>query len=510
MNDKSGTGIFDFYTFQAILSKAGIFLPRAEVSKLYRSYDVDRNEKVVYYSFLRDLIGTLSPRRSAIVEKAFNVIANGSPTIPVATLVERANFSKLPRVVSGQSTEKEAFTEFFDSFANASPTKSLEITKQEWIDYYSDLSPAVADDETFAHIFSSVWGVNENPGASPTATAALKRSIAGVRELIADKIRQRSKAGGSESDTLRKTFKTFDLEDQGRLNEPLFFEALTSFGIYLDAKTKASFFASLDQCPDGTVDYTAFSHSVFGSEDGLLTSTHPVKKTPATTAAATTRSQTSSERKGDVSAPSSITNGSGSADDEEDDGFPSVLFLLGGPLSGKTEQAQKLVKSLGFVHINTQELLKQAWKGDGKGPSGNKYASIIGNAMESGAVVPADIVLAVIRDAMQASVVQGMMNFVIDGFPRSRAHMTAWSELMGKSVRPPLFILLDVPTEDLVARAEKKGCNDAAFAAKLSAFKKDTLPLCEWLAMNNHLQVVHAQEPSDKVHAHITQIVLDS
>ncbi len=535
MNDLSGKGTFDFHTFQAILSKVGIFLPRQELSKLYRKYDVIGKESLDYRVFIADLVGEVNARRQALIEKLFNTLSGGESSLRVSTLVNQFNSAKHPRVLSGHFTEKEVFTEFFNSFEGAVPGKSGLISKQEFVDYYTDFSSSIpSDDDAFAKVVLGVWGVAENAGASPAAVAAQKRAVKGVRDMIADKIQQRSKAGGSETDTLRKCFKTFDLDDEGRLDSRHFFEALSVFGIRLDTKTQDSFFASLEQCPDGKVDYTAFSHSIFGSNDsneGFLLAAPPSSTNTNTSRFAASARTTNAAQKDKAaviktavssaapsvqapveskSAPTSTATSSSSsaaptdsaAAAADDDDFPAVLFLLGAPCSGKSEQGHRLAAQLGFAHIETQALLQQALA-----DKSNKYSSIISKALESGAVVPVEVVIAVIRDAMNAQFKQGFFNFVIDGFPRNKSHLTAWNELMGKYCKPPAFVLLDCHPNTLMNRASNDGIPQDQFELMCEAFNKETMVLCEWLAVHNRLSVVHGDDDSDTVFAHIVEVI---
>jgi len=246
VNDASGSCQFNFYSFASIIAKAGVFLPRQEASKLYRFFDVSGTERVDYREFMRGLVGDVSSRRAALIEKAFFTLSGGAPSVPMAKLVAAFAPELHPRVVTGEFTARAVFEEFCNAFEGAAPGRSGVVSFQEWQDYFADLSAVSPyDDDAFASSIAACFGVKEAPGASAAATAKLNKSVQGVRDMIVSKIQQRSKSGGSETDTLRKCFKTYDLEDQGRLAEVPFYSALATFGIFLDPATQKTFFASV-------------------------------------------------------------------------------------------------------------------------------------------------------------------------------------------------------------------------------------------------------------------------
>jgi len=71
VNDRINDAKVDFHTFQAVLGKAGVFLPRAEASKLYRHHDPNFREYVDFRDFLANLIGEMNQRRLNLVQQTF-------------------------------------------------------------------------------------------------------------------------------------------------------------------------------------------------------------------------------------------------------------------------------------------------------------------------------------------------------------------------------------------------------------------------------------------------------
>ena len=63
---------------------------------------------------------------------------------------------------------------------------------------------------------------------------------------------------------------------------------------------------------------------------------------------------------------------------------PRVLFLLGGPGSGKGTVAESLVEKYGFVHMSAGELLRN------EVAKGGELAEELDNIMKTGQLVPGE------------------------------------------------------------------------------------------------------------------------
>ena len=87
-----------------------------------------------------------------------------------------------------------------------------------------------------------------------------------------------------------------------------------------------------------------------------------------------------------------------------------IIFVLGGPGAGKGTQCEKILveyKDIGVQHLSAGDLLRDAVK------NGNTELEAI---MKEGKLVPMDVTIALLKDAMIAS---GAKTFLIDGFPRA-------------------------------------------------------------------------------------------
>ena len=88
-----------------------------------------------------------------------------------------------------------------------------------------------------------------------------------------------------------------------------------------------------------------------------------------------------------------------------------VIFIVGGPGSGKGTQCERIVKKYGFTHLSSGDLLRDEVK------SGSERGKQLNEMMQKGLLVSNQIVLDMIKDAMLKNI-SSSKGFLIDGYPR--------------------------------------------------------------------------------------------
>lgn len=128
------------------------------------------------------------------------------------------------------------------------------------------------------------------------------------------------------------------------------------------------------------------------------------------------------------------------------------IVLLGAPGSGKGTQAQRLQAKYGVPQVSSGDLLRDAVA---RGTELGLKAKAI---METGALVPDDVVLGLIRERLSRP--DAANGFILDGFPRNIDQADALGALL-KELRQPLdtVLLLDVGRQTLLRRlAGRRTC----------------------------------------------------
>jgi len=134
---------------------------------------------------------------------------------------------------------------------------------------------------------------------------------------------------------------------------------------------------------------------------------------------------------------------------------PFVVFVLGGPGSGKGTQCSNIVKHFNFVHLSAGDLLREEMA------SGSKLAEMISDFMKNGKIVPSEVTVGLLAAAMKKS---GKNKFLIDGFPRNEENNSAWEKQMADKVDLQFILFFDCPEEvmqeRILTRGKSSGRND--------------------------------------------------
>jgi len=119
-----------------------------------------------------------------------------------------------------------------------------------------------------------------------------------------------------------------------------------------------------------------------------------------------------------------------------------ILVFLGPPGAGKGTQAKLLSQRMGFLHISTGDLLREAVKN--QTPLGKKAKEY----MDRGELVPDELIVQLIEETMPKD-----GNVILDGFPRTVNQALALEEMLkGKGEKISKVLFFDVPDEVIIDR----------------------------------------------------------
>lgn len=155
---------------------------------------------------------------------------------------------------------------------------------------------------------------------------------------------------------------------------------------------------------------------------------------------------------------------------------PPIVFVLGGPGSGKGTQCKKLMRDFDLVQVCVGDLLRREAACDS--PLGKNIAEI----MQRGEIVPGEVTMALLKAELAA--VGGECNGVlIDGFPRAMDQARAFEDLVA-TCRFVLFFRCE--QEKMIARLMKRGKtsgraddNEVVVKRRLRTFIDKTMPVVE-------------------------------
>jgi UMP-CMP kinase len=88
----------------------------------------------------------------------------------------------------------------------------------------------------------------------------------------------------------------------------------------------------------------------------------------------------------------------------------SVVFVLGGPGAGKGTQCANLVRDYGFQHLSAGDLLRAE-----QARPGSEFGELIKGYIKDGKIVPMEVTVALLENAMRDGIENGNTKFLIDG-----------------------------------------------------------------------------------------------
>ena len=161
-----------------------------------------------------------------------------------------------------------------------------------------------------------------------------------------------------------------------------------------------------------------------------------------------------------------------------------VVFVLGGPGSGKGTLCSKIVETYGWVHLSAGDLLRA----ERKDPS-SKHGELINEYIREGKIVPVEITLALIRKAMEAS---ATTDFLVDGFPRSADNLKGWEDNMTTCTDVVSLLYLETSEKVMAQRIMQRSRetvaaggtaraddNAEAIKKRLKTYHETTMPIIE-------------------------------
>jgi adenylate kinase len=153
-----------------------------------------------------------------------------------------------------------------------------------------------------------------------------------------------------------------------------------------------------------------------------------------------------------------------------------IVWILGGPGSGKGTQCEKIVEKYGYTHLSSGDLLREELK------SGSALGKQLSDIMEKGQLVPMFVVLDMLAEAMLLRL-SGSKGFLIDGYPREVAQGKEFEKEIASCTKILYFDVSDATmTERLLARGKASGRvddNEATIKKRLDTFHQHSKPVIE-------------------------------
>lgn len=180
-----------------------------------------------------------------------------------------------------------------------------------------------------------------------------------------------------------------------------------------------------------------------------------------------------------------------------------IVFVLGGPGSGKGTQSGKLVEEFGVVHLSAGDLLRAHMK------SGSKDGTMVADMIKNGQIVPSHVTVSLLEGAMEKHWKEdGKRAFLIDGFPRNEENRSSFEKQTGMTPRFVLFFDCseEVMQERLLSRQEgRTDDNIETIRKRFRVFKESSVPVVDYYAKQDKVATIDAEKSPEDVYKHVRE-----
>lgn len=184
-----------------------------------------------------------------------------------------------------------------------------------------------------------------------------------------------------------------------------------------------------------------------------------------------------------------------------------VMFVMGGPGSGRGTQCKKLVERYpDFVHLSMGDILRaEMFK---KGDSDAKWG-VVNTLVKEGNMAPEDMAVDLVIENIKKHT--SAKAIILEGYPRTQKQMEEFNQKIGGL---SIAVLLDCDEyymqKRLTDRSAETGRVDdnlRAIANRISFYKHNTLPILAHIDDMDKLVVVNGDRDGDEIFYDVTQVV---
>ncbi|XP_031399350.1 UMP-CMP kinase 3-like [Punica granatum] len=172
---------------------------------------------------------------------------------------------------------------------------------------------------------------------------------------------------------------------------------------------------------------------------------------------------------------------------------PTVVFVLGGPGSGKGTQCANIVQHFGYTHLSAGDLLRAEIK------SGSENGTMIQNMIKEGKIVPSEVTIKLLQNAMLES---ANNKFLIDGFPRNEENRAAFEAVT--KIEPAFVLFFECSEEEMERRllGRNQGREDdniETIRKRFKVFMESSIPVVEYYESKGKVCKIDAAKPIEEV-----------
>jgi Ca2+-binding EF-hand superfamily protein len=160
----------DFSTFDNITQTYKLNISNNEKKTIFNYFDNNNSNSIFYDKLIKLICGNLNDFRLNIVINVFNSFKlNNNNKINVNNILNYYNKNNHPDVINNKKTGEEIFCDFIDMINIFKEYNEFLYNKKfdfwslnEFVEFYTQISMGITDDEYFEVLMKSVWGLEDN------------------------------------------------------------------------------------------------------------------------------------------------------------------------------------------------------------------------------------------------------------------------------------------------------------------------------------------------------------
>lgn len=170
------------------LEDYGVPLNNQELEQVMIFFDRDKSGAIDFDELLRGLRGEMNQRRLDLVDMAFKALdCTGDGRVTIDDLRDSYDVTSHPGVQAGLVSKEQALKDFLNQWDRTE--KDGVVTREEFIDYYRDISASIPEDVYFELCIRNSWRISGGEGhAANTANLRVLATHPDGRQVIGAKV----------------------------------------------------------------------------------------------------------------------------------------------------------------------------------------------------------------------------------------------------------------------------------------------------------------------------------
>ena len=136
-----------------------------EMHEFFTNLDVEKTGRIPTNDVIKVIKGILNDKRKSYINTIFSQIdTDKKGVIKVNYFKILFNARNHPDVLEGKKTEQEIYNQFcytIDAYVRINNILNNKLNNEQFIDYYSGISPSIKTDEEFKNILVKVWNIDK-------------------------------------------------------------------------------------------------------------------------------------------------------------------------------------------------------------------------------------------------------------------------------------------------------------------------------------------------------------